>query len=64
MTDNNQVDQEKLAEEWAKALAEEGVMDESEQTTDSNTAAKGEEIDQDKLAEEWAKPLLKKRKAI
>jgi len=57
MADKNQVDQEKLAEEWAKALAEEGVMDESENKEEAKSEAKGEEIDQDKLAEEWAKAL-------
>ncbi|WP_461834649.1 flagellar motor switch protein FliN [Desulfothermus sp.] len=57
MADKNQVDQEKLAEEWAKALAEEGVMDESENKEETKSETKGEEIDQDKLAEEWAKAL-------
>lgn len=61
MTDKNQVDQEKLAEEWAKALAEEGVID--EESTDENVQAK-DDIDQEKLAEEWAKALEEEEKAL
>jgi len=63
MSEKNQVDQEKLAEEWAKALAEEGIMDEKEiakpdQEGNAEQETKPEgEIDQDKLAEEWAKAL-------
>ena len=55
--ENNKVDQEKLAEEWAKALSEEGIMDESEKTEGAKSEAKGDEVDQEKLAEEWAKAL-------
>ncbi len=64
MADKNQVDQEKLAEEWAKALAEEGVLDESEAQAPSEAKeAKTEETDQDKLAEEWAKALAEEEEA-
>ncbi len=56
MADNKQVDQEKLAEEWAKALAEEGIMDEDDQSSGEEAKAGGE-ADQEKLAEEWAKAL-------
>ncbi|WP_457623462.1 flagellar motor switch protein FliN [Persephonella sp.] len=45
-----EIDQEKLAEEWAK-MAEAG----SEEPQDSETSEESEEVDQDKLAEEWAK---------
>ncbi len=46
MSDKEKIDQEKLAEEWEKALAEEGQKDKVE-----------EKIDEEKLAEEWAKAL-------
>ena len=67
MADKNQVDQEKLAEEWAKALAEEGVMEDGETSGEDKgaEAAKGSgaEVDQDKLAEEWAKALAEEEGA-
>ncbi len=56
MADNKEVDQEKLAEEWAKALAEEGIMDEGDAGGEKD-ASGGGDTDQEKLAEEWAKAL-------
>lgn len=64
MTDKNQIDQEKLAEEWAKALAEEGVLDEDE-SQEGGAETKGDsDVDQEKLAEEWAKALEEEEIAL
>lgn len=60
MADKN-VDQDKLAEEWAKALEtqESGGEDAAAEAADGNATpgSESEEKDQDQLAEEWAKAL-------
>ncbi len=62
MADKNQIDQEKLAEEWAKALEEEGVLEsDAEEKTSSQADS---EVDQEKLAEEWAKALEEEEEAL
>ncbi len=55
-SDQSNVDQDKLAEEWAAALAEQEGEDtqSQEQSPDSSSSR---EKDQDALAEEWAKAL-------
>lgn len=55
-SDQSSVDQDKLAEEWAAALAEQ--EEGSSQTEEESSASEApQEKDQDALAEEWAKAL-------
>lgn len=52
-------DQEKLAEEWAKALEEgaEDLLEEGEEKAASEEASPAESPEEEQLAEEWAKAL-------
>ncbi len=64
MVDNKQVDQEKLAEEWAKALAEEGIMDEDGQASSGEQTEAAGKADEEKLAEEWEKALAEEEENL
>jgi flagellar motor switch protein FliN/FliY len=56
-SDQSNVDQDKLAEEWAAALAEQEEGDSGSEEEPAASSQDSKEKDQDALAEEWAKAL-------